>query len=66
MEIWRLKEKHKATLLIDELADASPAKAYTCMNILFNHKNHYMIQSNRHKELSTYINRTDVMIISKE
>lgn len=66
MDIWMLKEKYKATLLIDEITDESSSAAYTCINILFNHKNHYIIQSDRHKELSTYINRPDIIILSKE
>ena len=66
MSIWKLKQKYKATLLIEGTIGTDTTPAYTCVNILFNHKNHYMIQSNRHKELTTYINRPDVMIISKD
>ena len=65
MSIWNLKQKYAATLLIDESIDIDTASTCTCMNILFNHKNHYIIQSNRHKELNAYIDRPDVMIISK-
>ena len=65
MDIWMLKEKYKATLLIDEISDSSCA-TYTCINILFNRKNHYIIQSDRHKELSANIIRPDIMILSKE
>lgn len=64
MDIWKLKEQYKATLLIDEIIDNS--NTYTCINILFNHKKHFIIQSNRHKELSAHINRPDLMIISKD
>ena len=64
MDIWKIKEQYKATLLIDEAANTS--LTYTCVNVLFNHKNHYIIQSTRHKELSNLINRPDIMIISKE
>ena len=66
MDIWKIKEKYKASLLIDEISDAASSETYTCMNILFNRKNHFMIQSDRYKELATYLNRPDVMIISKE
>ena len=66
MDIWKLKEKYKATLLIEEITEGSSSEIYTCVNILFNHKNHYMIQSDRHKELSSYINRPDVMILGKD
>lgn len=66
MDIWMLKEKYKATLLIDEITDGSSSEIYTCVNILFNHKNRYIIQSDRHKTLSTYINRPDAMILGKE
>ena len=64
MDIWSIKERYGATLLIDEFT--APSTTYTCVNILFNHKKHYIIQSNRHKELSSHINRPDMMIISKE
>ena len=64
MDIWKLKEQYRATLLIDETVDGPVI--YTCVNILFNHKKHYIIQSDRHRQLSTYINRPDIMIISKE
>lgn len=66
MDIWMLKEKYKTTLLIDEITDRTSSEIYTCVNILFNHKNHYIIQSDRHKELSTYISRPDIMIISND
>lgn len=65
MDIWMLKEKYKATLLIDEITD-SPSGTYTCINILFNHKNHFIIQSDRYKKLTLCINRPDVIILSKE
>ena len=64
MDIWSIKERYRATLLIDEISNDS--NTYTCVNILFNHKKHYIIQSDRHKELSSYINRPDIMIISKD
>lgn len=66
MSIWKIKQKYAATLLIDENIDTDTASTYTYMNILFNGKNHYMIQSNRHKELVESINRPDVMIIPKD
>lgn len=66
MDIWRLKEKYKATLLIDEITKETTPSSYTCFHILLNQKGHYIIQSDRHKELSTYINRPDIMILSKE
>ena len=64
MDIWKIKEQYRATLMIDETAN-SPCP-YTSVNILFNHKKHYIVQSDRHKELSARINRPDIMIISKE
>lgn len=66
MDIWTIKQRYTATLLIDESTGTDNSSVYTSINILFNHKNHYIIQSDRHKELGTYINRPDVMIISKE
>lgn len=64
MDIWKIKERYGATLLIDEAVNDSVI--YTCINILFNHKKHYIIQSDRQKKLSAQINRPDLMIISKE
>ena len=64
MDIWKIKEQYKATLMIDETA-GSPC-TYTSVNILFNHKKHYIVQSDRHKELASLINRPDIMIILKE
>lgn len=66
MDIWQIKERYAATLLIDEITDTSSSQSTVCINILFNHKNHYIIQSDRHKELSSYINRPDIMIFSKD
>ena len=66
MDIWMLKQRYAATLLIDESIGTDASSAYTSINILFNHKNHYIIQSDRHKELGTYINRPDIIIITKE
>lgn len=66
MDIWKIKERYTATLLIDEVTDTSSSQSTVCINILFNHKNHYIIQSDRHKELSAYINRPDIMIFSKD
>lgn len=63
MDIWSIKKHCSATLLIDELS-ASPA-SYTSINLLWNHKDHYMIQSDRSRELSTCIRRSDLMILSK-
>ena len=66
MDIWKIKEKYKATLLIDEITSESSYEIHTHVNLLFNHKNHYIIQSDRHKELSRYINRPDIIILSKD
>lgn len=66
MDIWMLKEKYKATLLIDELTNSTSSSILTCVNILFNHKGHYIVQSDRYKELSISINRPDMMILPKE
>ena len=64
MDIWKIKEQYRATLMIDETAN-SPCP-YTSVNFLFNHKKHYIVQSDRHKQLGARINRPDIMIISKE
>ena len=66
MDIWTIKQRYAATLLIDESTGTNNSSTYTSINVLFNHKNHYIIQSDRHKELAACINRPDVMIILKE
>ena len=66
MDIWTIKQRYAATLLIDETIGTDTSSTHTSINILFNHKNHYIIQSNRSKDLSAYINRPDIIIISKE
>lgn len=66
MDIWKLKETYSATLLIDEITDAHNAVPSTTVNILFNRKNHYIIQTDRYKELIKILNRPDLLILSKE
>ena len=66
MDIWMLKENYRATLIIDETSTDYETSAHTCISILFNRKNHYIIHSDRYKDLIKSINRPDVFLLSKE
>lgn len=66
MDIWMLKEQYRATLIIDETYTDYETPVQTCISILFNRKNHYIIHSDRYKDLIKSINRPDVLILSKE
>lgn len=66
MDIWMLKERYLATLIIDETYTDCETSVQTCISILFNRKNHYIIHSDRYKDLIKSINRPDVLILSKE
>ena len=66
MDIWMLKERYRATLIIDETYTDCETSVQTCISILFNRKNHYIIHSDRYKDLIKSINRPDVLILSKE
>ncbi len=66
MDIWMLKEQYHATLIIDEHNTASETSVQTSISILFNGKNHYIIHSDRYKDLIKSINRPDILILSKE
>ena len=66
MDIWELKEQYSLTLLIDEITDSSHETTSTTINILFNNKNHYIIQTDRYKELVGAVNRPDLLILSKD
>lgn len=66
MDIWMLKERYRATLIIDETYTDYETPVQTCISILFNRKNHYIIHSDRYKDLIKSINRPDVLILSKE
>ncbi len=66
MDIWMLKERYHATIIIDETVADSETSVQTCISILFNRKKHYIIHSDRYKDLIKSINRPDVLILSKE
>lgn len=66
MDIWKLKERYHATLIIDETFTDLEASLHTSISLLFNQKNHYIIYSDRYKDLIKSINRPDVLILSKE
>lgn len=66
MDLWQLKQKYLFTLLIDEITESGSQVPSTSVNILFHKKNHFIIQTDRYKELVTSINRPDLLILSKE
>lgn len=66
MDLWTLKQKYLFTLLIDEITESGSKVPSTTVNILFNKKNHFIIQTDRYKELVTSVSRPDLLILSKE
>lgn len=66
MDIWKIKEDCSATLLIDEITASSSETTSTTINILFNKKRHFIIHTDRYKELTRHLNRPDLMILPKE
>ncbi len=66
MDIWEIKKRYRATLLIEETLGTAEQLPSVTMRLLFNHKNHYIIQSERSKELTATINRPDVMIMARD
>ena len=66
MDLWQLKQKYLFTLLIDETTESGSQVPSTTINILFHKKNHFIIQTDRYKELVTSVNRLDLLILSKE
>ena len=66
MDLWQLKQKYLFTLLIDEITESGSQVPSTSVNILFHKKNHFIIQTDRYKELVTSVNRPDLLILSKE
>lgn len=66
MDIWEIKKRYRATLLIEEFSGTEELLPGVTMRLLFNHKNHYIIQSDRSKELAGVISRPDVMIMPKD
>ena len=65
MDIWKLKEQYSFTLFIDETTINTHETPSTTINILFNTQNHYIIQTDRYKELISSINRPDLLILLK-
>ena len=62
MDIWRIKEKYRATLHIEELEPSAP---YTKkLSFIFNRKNQYTIRTYRKEEIQKLVNRTDLQIYS--
>lgn len=65
MDIWNIKKKYRATIQIQEYA---PENASFTKRILFsfNAKNHYVIQSFRHAEISNTQTRGDLYVIPSD
>lgn len=66
MDIWEIKKRYRATLLIEETLGTAEQLPSVTIRLLFNHKNHYIIQSERSKELTAIINRPNVMIMARD
>lgn len=65
MDIWKLKKKYRASIQIQEFE--SQQNAYTKkITLFFNNKNHYVIQSYRHKEIINTQTRGDLYVIPAE
>ena len=62
MDIWKIKKKYRATIQIQEYKrnDGNFTKK---IMFSFNSKNHYVIQSFRHKEISNTQTRGDLYVI---
>nr|MBQ8253679.1 GHKL domain-containing protein [Lachnospiraceae bacterium] len=63
-DIWKHKRKYRASLQIQEYAPGN--KFSKKITILFNKKNHYVIQSFRHSEISNTQTRGDLYVIPTE
>ena len=63
-DLWQLKKKYRASIQIQEYAPGNNfSKKIT---VLFDRKNHYVIQSFRHKEISITKTRNDLYIVPPE
>lgn len=60
MDIWQLKVKSKASLVIKELSQ--PGDYTKQLSIIFDGKNKYVVFTNRKQELTKMINRFDMYI----
>ncbi len=65
MDIWKIKKKYRCSLQIQEYS--LHEDNFTKKIILsFNNKNHYVIQSHRHKEITNTLIRGDLYVIPSE
>lgn len=62
MDIWNLKRKHRATIQVQEY-ERSANNFTKKIFFSFNSKNHYVIQSFRHNEISNAQTRGDLYVI---
>lgn len=60
MDIWKIKEKYRATIHIEEYE--TPAPYSKKISLIFNHKNRYTIQTYRKEDISKKIERSDLQI----
>ncbi len=65
MDIWRLKKKYRASIQIQEY-DTTQNIFSKKITILFNKKNHYVIQSHRHKDIINTQTRGDLYVLPGE
>ncbi len=61
MDIWKIKSKYRATLLIREQEPSDSVYSVQIM-LLFNRKNHFFLETFRAKELRSTLRRPDLMI----
>ncbi len=62
MDIWKLKKKYRASLLIQEF-DSDPDTFRKKISLTFDSKNHYLIQTYRAQELLMTLKRSDLYVL---
>lgn len=64
MDIWKIKETYKASILITEYKEASSFSKKIVL--LFDNRNQYLISSWRYKEIIPLIKRSDLHVVDNE
>ena len=64
MDIWKIKEKYRASLHITEYETASPYSKK--ISIIFNKKNLYSVETGRKEEIEQISKRSDLMIYTNK
>jgi len=65
MDIWKIKKKYRASLQIYEHQPSTDIFSKK-ISFVFDHKNHFLIQTYRDKELQSELTRGDIHIFSYE